>query len=229
MSQFSKTPGDDLDGLLPPLDINEKYPPIDVRINQPINKSLSIEVLDDLESSFLDSNLSDISKREGKKEEDYLSSQYRIEKYKNISKNDLEFNKYIKGIYGSAENYLEMNNFTFQNKIYDPASDYQAEVEIITNDTFYKSRFISQQETLLELLGGVCTIEYFQVDGNVDRLVCSLSQNSVPGNEFQTRLNSFAGLGGDRVLVWNLIKKGWSSFYMKNLIRFVRDDTSGIQ
>jgi hypothetical protein len=85
MSQFSKTPGDDLDGLLPSLDINEKYPPIDVRINQPINKSLSIEVLDDLESSFLDSNLSDISKREGKKEEDYLSSQYRIEKYKNIS------------------------------------------------------------------------------------------------------------------------------------------------
>jgi len=229
MSQFSKTPGDDLDGLLPSLDINEKYPPIDVRINQPINKSLSIEVLDDLESSFLDSNLSDISKREGKKEEDYLSSQYRIEKYKNISKNDLEFNKYIKGIYGSAENYLEMNNFAFQNKIYDPASDYQAEVEIITNDTFYKSRFISQQETLLELLGGVCTIEYFQVDGNVDRLVCSLSQNIVPGNEFQTRLNSFAGLGGDRVLVWNLIKKGWSSFYMKNLIRFVRDDTSGIQ
>ena len=79
------------------------------------------------------------------------------------------------------------------------------------------------------MLGGVCTIEYFQVDGNVDKLVCSLSQNSVPGNEFQTRLNSFAGLGGDRVLVWNLIKRGWSSFYMKNLIRFVRDDTSGIQ
>lgn len=229
MSLFSNNPGDDLDGFLDPLDINEKYPPLNPIINQPINKNLSAEIIEDLESSFLESNVSDISKREGKKEEDYLSSKYRAEKYKTITSKDVEFNKYLRGIYGSAENFLEMNNFLLENKIYNPETDYQAEVEIITSDTFYKSYFISQQETVLELLDGVCTVEYFQVDGNIDRLVCSLSEESVPGNEILTRLNSFAGLRGDRVLVWNIIKKGWSSFYMRNLIRFIRDDTSGIQ
>jgi hypothetical protein len=229
MSQFPKTPGDDLDGFLDPIDSEEKYTPLDPRINQPINKNLSAEVVEDLEYSFLQSNVSDVSKREGKKEADYLSSKYRTEKYKTITNEDLEFNKYLRGIYGSAENYLEMNNFILENKVYDPETDYQAEVEIITEDTFYKSYFISQQETILELLDGVCTVEYFKVDGSIDRLVCSLSKDEIPESQIQTRLNAFAGLRGDRVLVWNLIKRDWASFYMSNLKRFIRDDTSGIQ
>jgi hypothetical protein len=36
-------------------------------------------------------------------------------------------------------------------------------------------------------------------------------------------------MGGQKLLVWNLQKEQWASFYMKNLIRFVRDDTTGLQ
>ena len=137
--------------------------------------------------------------------------------------------KYLRGIYGSAENYLEMNNFLIENKTYDPSLDYLAEVEVITKDTFFKATFISPLETTLELLAGVCTIEYFKVNGNIDRLVCSLSKDVIPESQTTIRSFAFAGLPGDRILVWNIIKKKWSSFYMSNLKRFIRDDTSGIQ
>lgn len=229
MSQFPNIPSESKDGFLDPIDSSEKYAPLDAELNQPINKNLSAEAYETLENSFLESNLFDISKKDGKKEEDYLSSNYRVQKYKTITEEDEEFNKYLSGLYGSAQNYLEMNNLLLENKVFDPRTDYQAEVEIITDEIFYKSYFISQEETVLELLNGVCTIEYFQIDGNADRLVCSLSETNIPQGQQDTRFAAFSGLGQNRVLVWNLIKKKWSSFYMKNLIRFVRDDTSGIQ
>jgi hypothetical protein len=228
MSVFQKNPNDD-DGFLDPINMEEKYPPLDPLLNKPLNQQLETNLVEELETSFLQSNLFDVNKKEGKKEEDYLSSEYRKNKYKNITQKDVEFNKYLRGIYGSAENYLEMNNFLIENKIYDPTSDYLAEVEIITKDSFYKSSFISQTETVLELIDGVCTIDYFQKNGSIDRLVVSLSGAHVPQNELRTRLSAFAGLQGERVLVWNIVKKGWSSFYMSNMTRFIRDDTSDVR
>jgi hypothetical protein len=228
MSVFQTNPNDN-DGFLDPINMEEKYPPLDPLLNKPLNQQLETNLVEELETSFLQSNLFDVTKKEGKKEEDYLSSEYRKNKYKNITQKDVEFNKYLRGIYGSAENYLEMNNFLIENKIYDPTSDYLAEVEIITKDTFYKSSFISQTETVLELIDGVCTIDYFQKDGSIDRLIVSLSGAYVPQNELKTRLSAFAGLQGERVLVWNIVKKGWSSFYMSNMTRFIRDDTSDVR
>jgi hypothetical protein len=228
MSVFQTNPNDN-DGFLDPTSMEDKYPPLDPLLNKPLNQQLETNLVEELETSFLQSNLFDVTKKEGKKEEDYLSSEYRKNKYKNITQKDVEFNKYLRGIYGSAENYLEMNNFLIENKIYDPTSDYLAEVEIITKDTFYKSSFISQTETVLELIDGVCTIDYFQKDGSIDRLIVSLSGAYVPQNELKTRLSAFAGLQGERVLVWNIVKKGWSSFYMSNMTRFIRDDTSDVR
>jgi hypothetical protein len=34
---------------------------------------------------------------------------------------------------------------------------------------------------------------------------------------------------GDRILIWDLNENGWKSFYMERVIKFVRDDTIGLE
>jgi hypothetical protein len=228
MSQFPNLNQPD-DGLDDSINSSQKYPPLDAELNVPSNKILQNEYENKLEEAFLKTNLYETKKSESKKQEDYLSSEYRTKVYQNITEKDLEFNKYLKNIYGSAKNYFEMNQNLLQNKVYDPSSDFQAEIEIITDETYYRSYFISQSETILELLNGVCTIEFFQTDGRIERIVGSLSREEVPQSQLSTRMYAFSGLRGSRVLVWNMFKQKWASFYMTNLKRFVRDDTSGLE
>ena len=80
MSQFQKMPGDDFDGFIDPENSNDKYPPLDIKLNAPFNSELELEIVENLETSFLESNLFDLNKKDGKIEEDYLSSKYRVEK-----------------------------------------------------------------------------------------------------------------------------------------------------
>ena len=226
MSQIPNILNDD--GFLDPESLDQKYLPLDNNLNTPINKSL-ISEQEGIEQSFLQTNLYEIQNKETKKLEDYNSSNYRIQKYKEVVEKDQEFNKYLKGLYGSSDTYFQMNRDLIENKIFNPLTDFQAQVEIVTADTFYKSNFISQNETVLELLGGICTIEFIKIDGRIDRIVASLSQNFLPQSQVQTRNFAFGGLPGSRVLVWNMLKQKWASFYMSRLQRFIRDDTSGIQ
>lgn len=228
MSQFPNINQPD-DGLIDVSGNGQKYPPLDAELNRPANKALENEYENKLEEAFLKTNLYETKKSESKKQEDYLSSEYRTKIYQNITEKDLEFNKYLRNMYGSAKNYLEMNQNLLQNKVYDPSSDFQAEIEIITDETYYRSYFISQTETILELLNGVCTIEFFQLDGRIERIAGSLSREQVPQSQLGTRMYAFSGLRGNRVLVWNMFKQKWASFYMNNLKRFVRDDTSSLE
>ena len=69
---------------------------------------------------FLNSDLNDNSYFEGKPKEDYLSSDYRIEKYKNLTQNDQFFIEYIKSTYGSEENFFQFSISILEIVIYWP-------------------------------------------------------------------------------------------------------------
>jgi len=208
-SSFSKNLGD-----IPPVKTN---PNIDYEFEAVI------------EEQFLSGNLSDISKKDSKEKEDYIRSEYRKIKYREISEKDEEFNQYLRKSYGSAETFFEFNNDLQGLRSYNPSSDYQVEVSIITKEKVYESNFISQTETIFEMLSGSCTIDFYKIDGRISRILGTLSEKFIPDVEKETRLYGFYGLRGGRLLTWDIINKKWSSFYMVNLQRFVRDETSGIE
>jgi hypothetical protein len=97
-------------------------------------------------NNFLQGDLNSLSYQKQLSETDYNSSNYRIEKYKNIPENDKEFADYIKKTYGSVSSFFDFRQDLVKDKLYDPSSDYLAEVVIITDEEYYKSGFISPTE-----------------------------------------------------------------------------------
>jgi hypothetical protein len=100
---------------------------------------------------------------------------------------------------------------------------------VITDEEYYKSGFISPTEVFFEILKGIATIEYFKMDGRAAKIVGTLEENLIPSSQQNTRANAFSFIGSRRILVWDLQKQGWSSFYMSNLRRFIKDDTYGLE
>lgn len=180
-------------------------------------------------SDFLDQDLNALSYQKDLSETDYNSSKYRIEKYKNLPYNDEKFQSFLTQIYGSVDNFFDFNQELTRDKLYNPESDYIAEVTVITSEEYYKTNFISSIETFFEIVGGICTIEYFKVDGRAAKIIGTLQEKYIPSSQQDARVKSFKYAGSERILVWDLQKQGWSSFYMNNLRRFVKDDTSGLQ
>jgi len=183
-----------------------------------------------LETSFLDSDFS--SSGEEKEKADYSASPYRTKTYKSITEKDKLLNEYLKLRYGNVETFFNLTDSLKENKVYNPTTDYQVEVGVISKDYYYKSDFISAQEVVLENASGICTIDYLRVDGRADRMIASLQEDLVPSSQEDVRQAAFGGIAnayGERILVWNLLKGGWSSFYMSRLIRFIRDDTTGLE
>lgn len=181
----------------------------------------------DLLNTFLDTNVSYASYRGPA--EDYIKSELRKEKYEKVSEEDDAFSDYLKAKYGSVEMFFEMNEQLRQQRIYNPLSDYDIEVEIVTKDQFLKTNFISSSELFLEILDGVATIQYFKRNGNAAQIVGTLKKSFIPSSQYETRDQAFANFGSRRILIWDIIKQGWSSFYMQNVRRFIRDDTSDLQ
>ena len=182
---------------------------------------------DELLNAFLESNVSSKSYRGPAK--DYMESDLRKNKYEKLASEDDTLADFLRTTYGSPETFLEFNPDLVSKRIYNPGIDYNVEVEILTEDDNYTSNFISSTEAFFEILGGVCTIQYYKVDGRADQMTITLKRDIMPSSQHETRLDAFKGMGGQKLLVWNLQKEQWASFYMRNLIRFVRDDTTGLQ
>lgn len=183
------------------------------------------EILD----SFMESDLSRQSSNRAKPREDYDSSEFRKRKYESLASEDALFKSFLQMTYGSVSSFFDFNQDLKTTKTFNPATDYNVDVQVITEDTFYVSNGISSIEAFLEILGGVCTVEYIRVDGRADKIVGTLNSSYIPSGQSKTREDAFRYMGSTRILIWDLVKQGWSSFYMQNLRRFVRDDTSGIQ
>lgn len=181
----------------------------------------------DLLNTFLETDLTHRQRLGVPK--NYLESEERLKKYKEIAGDDEKFADYIKANYGTFENFLLINQKLTENRVYDPETDYDIEVEIITKDQYLKSDFISSTEMFLEVLGGISTIQYFKTNGQITQSVGTLKKSFVPSSEYETREKAFGFYGSPRILMWDVRKQDWVSFYMVNVRRFIRDDTSELQ
>ena len=159
----------------------------------------------------------------------YWGSKHQKEQYENLKRKDPIFEQFIIKTYGSYENYELANNLTEVSNVFNPYNDYKVDVTIITEDKFYKSDHISPYEIIMESMSGVCTFDYLNVKNKSDRIVGTLYKKLITPNKLNERYNFFSPLMGNRIGVFNLVKQDWSTFYMNRLLRFVRDDTTGLE
>jgi hypothetical protein len=185
---------------------------------------------EDLESRLLDEFADSVLSKSDSKmlAGEYGGSLYQIETYKKNLLSDNLYQNFIKQNYGSFDNYLQQNKVNEFSSVYDPTSDFRADVKIITKEASYTSDHISSQEVIMENLSGVCTIFFTKkTNGMTRRLTCTLNEQYMPTSEFSNRSNFFSPMGGDRIGVWDINEQAWKSFYMSSVFKFVRDDTVG--
>lgn len=159
----------------------------------------------------------------------YSGSKLQKETYQKLEREDAIYNQFIKNTYGSYENFLTQTKMFQDISVYDPTIDYVMDVTVITEEASYKTDHISSQEVIMEALSGVCTVVFMKVDGSIGRITGTLDKKAMPTSQYQTRTNFFTPLSGDRIVVWDINKQDWRSFYMDRVIRFVRDDTIALE
>lgn len=161
--------------------------------------------------------------------EEYWSSDYKRKKYEDLKTKDTVFEHHILKKYGSYANYERETGMDVAESIFNPKTDFKIDVTIITKSKYYKTDHISSQELIREALYGVCTVDYQKTNGAVSRLVGTLYKKYILPSQIEERLNFFSPLPRNRIVLWNMIKQDWSSFYMPRVIRFVRDDTTDLE
>lgn len=166
---------------------------------------------------------------DSKEFKDYRSSLIQKETYDTLQKEDLMYQRFLTQTYGSYDNFLQQNKLLQDITVFDPTIDYIVDVTVITEESFFKTNHISSQEVILENLSGVCSVWFTKRNGMVRKLNCSLDRKYLPTKEYGTRAGFFSPMAGDRIGVWDLTEGGWKSFYMNSVIKFVRDDTTGIE
>jgi hypothetical protein len=171
-----------------------------------------------------------VSKFELGEKQKYSGSDVQIQTYENLENSDPVYARYIISQYGSYQNFLFVNQIQKNyDSVFDPRYDIKADITVFTKEKSYKSDHISPNEIIMEGLSGICTIDYLKKNGNSDRFVGTLNKNIIDSNKSSERVQFFSPLKGNRIVMWNLVKKDWSSFFVGGLIRFVRDDTIGIE
>jgi hypothetical protein len=159
----------------------------------------------------------------------YWGSQYQRMQYDQLIKRDPLYEQYIIQNYGSYDNFQRINLVGESLDVFNPFTDYKIDVTIITEDKYYKTDHISPFEIISESLTGLCTIDYLKVNGSADRLTGTLQKKYILPSKIVQRSHFFFPMQGNRIGMWNVIKQKWSSFYMSRVIRFVRDDTTGLE
>lgn len=159
----------------------------------------------------------------------YSGSELQEQTYVNLQKKDAQYTQFIADNYGSYENYINMNRIGLKSSEFDPTIDFVMDVTITTKDKSYKTDHISTQEVILEAMSGICTIIFVKVNGSVGKITGTLDADYIPPTQTENRINFFRPLSNNRVVMWDITKQGWRSFYMDNVIKFVRDDTTDLE
>jgi hypothetical protein len=113
--------------------------------------------------------------------------------------------------------------------IFDPTVDYVIDVQIVTRDKSYRTDHISAEEVIMEALTGICTVIFMKVNGSVGRITGTLEKKAIPSRQYRVRSQLFSPQKGDRIIMWDINKQDWRSFYMERVIKFIRDDTIGLE
>jgi hypothetical protein len=161
--------------------------------------------------------------------EPYSGSKYQLKTYDMLLESDQLYRQFIAKTYGSYENYKILNKVFTKGSVFDPTIDYIIDVTVITEDAYYKSDHISSSEVIMESLSGICSFNFIKKNGDPAKVNGTIDKRYVPPKEIQTRNNFFSPLVGDRIVVWDINKQHWSSFYMSRLFKFVRDDTTDLE
>ena len=179
-----------------------------------------------LDSQFVSENLSSISYKGV--QEKYFGSEKQEEIYDYSLIKDSEFKSYIEEKYGSYETYKQ--EFIKKSDTFNPFTDYEVEVSIIDkNNIIYSTDNISSNEVIAQLLTGICTFYYLKINGTSGKSAGSLKAEYIPDSQVDYRVNFFSPMKGDRIVLWDVYKQKWNSFYMSRLIKMVRDETSDLQ
>lgn len=160
---------------------------------------------------------------------EYTGSIIQKETYDRLQQNDRFYQRFITENYGSYENYLVQTRVGQASSSFDPTIDFVMDVTVTTKEHSYKSDHISSQEVIMEALSGVCSVVFVKVDGSVGKIVGSLDANYIAPTEQLNRFKFFSPLAKNRIVMWDINKQGWRSFYMENVIKFVRDDTTDLE
>jgi hypothetical protein len=160
---------------------------------------------------------------------EYSGSRIQYEYYKSLKTKDLEYEKFIEDNYGSYDNYLRVSKVEEGLGIFDPTVDYIIDVQIVTKDKSYRTDHISAEEVIMEALTGICTVIFMKVNGSVGRITGTLEKKSIPTQQYRVRSQLFSPQKGDRIIMWDINKQDWRSFYMERVIKFIRDDTVGLE
>jgi hypothetical protein len=160
----------------------------------------------------------------------YRGSSIQKETYDTLETEDKLYNQFIIRQYGSYQNFLTQNKIQRSIQIFDPTIDYIIDATVITKDAAYKTDHLSSQETLMEILSGVCTVYFIKkTTGSSRRITCTLERGAVPSTYAAVRSSFFSPMAGDRIGVWDLNERKWKSFYMSSVYKFVRDDTTSLE
>jgi hypothetical protein len=159
----------------------------------------------------------------------YWGSQYQRMQYEQLRKRDPLYEQYITKTYGSYANFEQINSVGDALDVFNPYTDYKIDVTIITKDKYYRTDHISPYEIISESLSGLCSIDYLQTNGRADKITGTLYKKYILPSKINERSNFFFPMVGNRIGLWNVVKQKWSSFYMNRVIRFVRDDTTGLE
>lgn len=183
------------------------------------------------ENNFEQEFLSDSLSYESYKGESqiYSGSNYQLKTYDKLIDDDEVYRKYITSVYGSYENYKTLNRVFTKGSVFDPSTDYLMDVTVITEEEYFKTDHISASEVIMESLSGICSYNFIKKDGTTAKVNGTLSEQYIPSSQWQTRTNFFSPLANDRVVVWDINKQHWASFYMSKMFKFVRDDTTDIE
>lgn len=157
----------------------------------------------------------------------YGSREQREEDLSEVMEKDLDYSVYFSTRYGNFDVYFELEDINY-GKSFNPLQDKRVEVKIVKKGTIYVASFISPNQIIEELIDGVVSFLVIKVNGQVAKIVGTLKEEITHGED-HVRQAAFSTLPDGRILVWNVLKQKWSSFYPDNLLEMTRDDTSSYE
>jgi len=164
---------------------------------------------------------------EGKEILSYGNREQREENLKGALEEDMMYSSYFSKRYGNFEVYFNLDA-KYYSPGFNPLTDKYVDVKIAKEGKLYIADHVNPNQIIEELLDGVVSFMVIKVNGQVATITGTLKEDLVAGEE-HVRNAAFNLLSDGRVLLWNVRKQKWSSFYPDNLLQMIRDDTTDFE
>lgn len=167
------------------------------------------------------------SSQEGKVVLPYGNKEQREDEMRELMEEDNMYSQYFHKRYGNFSVYFNLDEM-YYSKGFNPLTDTYVDVKIAKEGKLYVSDHVNPNQIIEELLDGVVSFMVMKVNGQVAQIIGTLKEELVYG-EPHVREAAFSPISGGRILVWNVRKQKWSSFYPDNLLKMTRDDTTDFE